>query len=141
MDERGVRSLAIFPLKASGEWIGVVVGEAEQGVDLQVEEVRRINSLMDQAATVTQNLRLIEQTGQAQTRAQTILDAVTTPMFWTWTGSIRMMPPSVSTAASADPGTGLALVDDGRVSISTRSMPQRGHSPGPSCITSGCMGH
>ena len=78
--DRGVRSLAIFPLKASGEWIGAVVGEADRDVVLDVEEIRRINSLMDQAATVAQNLRLIEQASHAQARMQDILNAVTTPM-------------------------------------------------------------
>ncbi len=66
----GMRSILCFPLRISGQWIGMVTGQSAQPSTLSVEQVRRTSSLMDQAATVAQNLRLIDQIQSALQEAQ-----------------------------------------------------------------------
>ena len=58
----GMRSLVAFPLRVGTQWFGIVTGQASTPFYLTNDEVRRINNLISQAATVAQNLRLIEQT-------------------------------------------------------------------------------
>lgn len=61
VDRLGMRSLVVFPFIIGGQWWGFISGQASQPVYLTDEEVRQISSLSDQAATVIQTLRLVEQ--------------------------------------------------------------------------------
>ncbi len=61
----GIRSVVVFPLIAGGQWFGLLTVQSGSLVELSEEQVRRINSLSNQAATVIQNRRLFAQT-QAQ---------------------------------------------------------------------------
>ncbi len=61
------RAMAVFPLTASDQWIGELVVTREQPAELSEDEMRQIESLAAQAATVVQSIRLYE---QAQNLAQ-----------------------------------------------------------------------
>jgi PAS domain S-box-containing protein len=70
LEELGMRSLVVFPLVAGGQWIGVITGQGQTTLILNEAEIRQINSLTDQAATVVQNQRLFTQTQTALTNVQ-----------------------------------------------------------------------
>ncbi|MEM7117425.1 MAG: GAF domain-containing protein [Chloroflexota bacterium] len=83
VDQLNMQGIAFFPLVANREWFGVFAGLALGEMSLPDEEIRRLRSLTDQAASVIQNLRLFEQTqaALAQTEAlyqiSTYLNAAT----------------------------------------------------------------
>jgi PAS domain S-box-containing protein len=64
-----MRSLVVFPLAVGEQWIGILTGQASTVLKMSEDEVRQIASLADQAASVIQNQRLLEQ-------AQTALEEV-----------------------------------------------------------------
>jgi PAS domain S-box-containing protein len=87
-DRLGMNALAVFPLVIGPQWIGFITGQKVQSTTLADQQVRFIQTLTDQAATVTQNLRLYEEVQSAllQTRSsQELLRSVidTTPD-WIW---------------------------------------------------------
>ena len=51
-------SLALFPLAIGDNWFGWVASMADNPVLINSEDIRRISSLVDQAATVLQRQRL-----------------------------------------------------------------------------------
>jgi PAS domain S-box-containing protein len=53
-----VISLTYWPLVAGGEWFGVLAAESNSSLQFSADEIRRIFSLVSQAATVVQSLRL-----------------------------------------------------------------------------------
>ncbi len=55
---RGVHSLVLFPIIASGEWIGMVSVETSTLFALADSDLRQINNAVGQAATVIESLRL-----------------------------------------------------------------------------------
>jgi GAF domain-containing protein len=58
--------MAVFPLIVSNEWLGVLIGQSKGCLPASHdEEARQINNLTDQAATVIENRRLIQQTQEA----------------------------------------------------------------------------
>ncbi|HSH05642.1 MAG TPA: GAF domain-containing protein [Anaerolineae bacterium] len=77
LERLNARSLLIFPLMAADEWVGFIAGQAETPVAISDDEVRRVTSLVDQAATVIQNKRLFSQVEIALEEAQTLYDAST----------------------------------------------------------------
>jgi PAS domain S-box-containing protein len=74
LEELGMRSLVVFPLVAGGQWIGVITGQGQTTLLLDEAEIRQINSLTDQAATVIQNQRLFTQTQEALTEARILYE-------------------------------------------------------------------
>jgi len=62
------RSMAFFPLVVARQWIGFVIVVGSKPISLNQNELRRIESLIDQAATVIQTQRLYEQTQAALER-------------------------------------------------------------------------
>ena len=58
-EQAGMRSVVACPLRAAGRWVGIVSGQGAEPLALSMEELRRINSLMDQSATVASS-RLTE---------------------------------------------------------------------------------
>ncbi len=79
-DELGIRGVAAFPLTITGRWLGFVTGQAAGEMPpLDDKAIRQITALVDQAATVVQNIRLLQETqaALAQTAAvQSRLDAI-----------------------------------------------------------------
>ncbi len=70
LDTMGVRSMVIWPLVAGGQWIGFFTGQANTALGMDEEEIRQITSLVNQAATVIQNLRLFQQMEAALKEAE-----------------------------------------------------------------------
>ncbi len=66
------RGLAIFPLVASGQWLGVVMSQSNAPVSWSREQVRQTLSLVDQAAAVIQSIRLLAETQQQAQRETTV---------------------------------------------------------------------
>lgn len=58
----GARSLAIFPLRAGGQWLGLLTAQSGQPLQMSDEEIRQITTLTGQATNVIQNLRLVDET-------------------------------------------------------------------------------
>lgn len=83
VDQFHTKGIALFPLVANREWFGIFAGLSLTELTLAEEDIRRLRSLTDQAASVIQNLRLFEQTqaALAQTEAlyqiSTYLNAAT----------------------------------------------------------------
>lgn len=71
----GMRSVVTCPLRSGNEWFGIISGQSSSTFSLTTEEVRRINNLMDQAATVAQGLRLFEQTRANENLVRSIIEA------------------------------------------------------------------
>jgi PAS domain S-box-containing protein len=67
LEELGMQSLVVFPLVVGGQWFGVITGQTSTTLTLTEDELRQISSLIDQAATVIQNQRLL---AQAQARIE-----------------------------------------------------------------------
>lgn len=61
------RSVVIFPLVVADQWIGVLIAGSSNTVRLSESDQRQIQSLVGQAATVLQSLRLLQ---ESQARAQ-----------------------------------------------------------------------
>jgi signal transduction histidine kinase/HAMP domain-containing protein len=72
LEELGVRSSVSWSLEVGGQWIGFLSGQSAEALDLNEAEMRQIGTLVDQAATVIQNLRLYEQTQDALSQAETL---------------------------------------------------------------------
>ena len=62
----------VFPLTVGDQWIGILTAQSAQTQEFRDEDVRQITSLVDQAATVIQNLRLFEQTQTALTVTESL---------------------------------------------------------------------
>ena len=58
----GARSLAIFPLRAGGQWLGLLTAQSGEPLQMSDEEIRQIATLTGQATNVIQNLRLVDET-------------------------------------------------------------------------------
>jgi PAS domain S-box-containing protein len=61
----GIRSIFFWPLVAGDQWVGHLTGMADEVTRLDAEEIRQINSLVDQAATVLRGQILFEQSQAA----------------------------------------------------------------------------
>ena len=61
------RSVALFPMVAGDQWIGMLTVASDEPVKLSEAELRQVQSLVRQAAAVLQGLRLLE---QSRARAQ-----------------------------------------------------------------------
>lgn len=57
----GMRSFLASPLIAGGKWLGVLIAQAGEVIELRDAEIRRLDSLVDQAAALIQNLTLQKQ--------------------------------------------------------------------------------
>ncbi|HFQ92453.1 MAG TPA: GAF domain-containing protein, partial [Anaerolineae bacterium] len=68
----GMHSGVVFPLTVGDQWIGIITAHSTQVLEFRDEDVRQITSLVDQAATVIQNLRLFEQTQAALTITESL---------------------------------------------------------------------
>ncbi|HIP72756.1 MAG TPA: GAF domain-containing protein [Anaerolineae bacterium] len=68
----GMRSGIVFPLTIGDQWIGIITAQSALTQDFRDEDIRQITSLVDQAATVIQNLRLFEQTQTALTVTESL---------------------------------------------------------------------
>jgi PAS domain S-box-containing protein len=60
MIQMGMSSLAVFPLISGDQWIGVVTFQSNKVIDLPDREIRKIDSLVGQAAVVIQNTKLLQ---------------------------------------------------------------------------------
>jgi PAS domain S-box-containing protein len=69
----GMRSTVGFRLEAGGQWFGFATGQSSEVLDLTEDDARQINSLMDQAATVLESLRLFERTQEALSQTEVLL--------------------------------------------------------------------
>jgi PAS domain S-box-containing protein len=72
LEQLGVRGAVSWTLEVGGQWIGFLNGQSGEALDLNEAEMRQISTLVDQAATVIQNLRLYEQTQDALSQAETL---------------------------------------------------------------------
>lgn len=70
------RAVAIFPLLAGDQWIGWLITTSTEPISLTDEQMRQVQTLLGQAATVLQGQRLFEQT-QARARYEQALREVT----------------------------------------------------------------
>jgi GAF domain-containing protein len=68
----GGRGMAIFPLVAGSQWLGILTGQTERVLDIDDDQMRQISSLVDQAAAVIQNQRLFEQAEERAHREQVL---------------------------------------------------------------------
>ncbi len=59
-----IRGIAVFPLMAGGHSIGMVTGLSSKPLNWTVEQTRQTNSLVEQAATAIQTIRLLQETQQ-----------------------------------------------------------------------------
>ena len=71
------RGLALFPLIAGGQWLGVLVAQSDEPISWDEEQVRQTVSLADQGATVIQSMLLLQET-QERAEEERILRQVTT---------------------------------------------------------------
>ena len=67
LKQLGMRSVIFWPLMIGRQWIGVLSGQARTPLSLREDETRQIGSLIDQAAVVLQNIRLLEETQRRAT--------------------------------------------------------------------------
>ncbi len=74
VDQLGMRSLVIFPLIVGEQWIGFLTIQASVPTELNEDQLRQINSLVGQAATVVQNQRLFEQTQATLTETRILYE-------------------------------------------------------------------
>lgn len=70
------RAVAVFPLLAGDQWIGWLITTSSEPIALTDEQMRQVQTLLGQAATVLQGQRLFEQT-QARARYEQTLREVT----------------------------------------------------------------
>lgn len=68
------RSVAIFPLVAAEQWIGWLSASADEKKALSANDARQIQSLVAQAATVIQSIRLYAQTQSALAQTGTLYE-------------------------------------------------------------------
>lgn len=68
----GMRGVVVLPLVVGGSSIGGIVAQSRSTLYINENELRQIDSLSDQAATVIQNLRLLEQTRAALEQVQAV---------------------------------------------------------------------
>ena len=67
LKQLGMRSVIFWPLMIGRQWIGVLSAQARTPLRLREDETRQIGSLVDQAAVVLQNIRLLEETQRRAT--------------------------------------------------------------------------
>jgi PAS domain S-box-containing protein len=60
VERLGIRGEAFWPLVASGQWFGVLVGQSGRPLSLSQSDIRQIGSLVAQAASAIQSLKLQE---------------------------------------------------------------------------------
>jgi PAS domain S-box-containing protein len=65
MERLHMRGLVVFPLAVGDQWVGILTGQARTVLEMSEDEMRQITSLADQAASVIQNQRLLQQTQTA----------------------------------------------------------------------------
>lgn len=70
----GTQGLAVFPLVVGDLWIGIVTADSDTTLEINDEQIRQIDSLVDQAAAVIQSKRLFEQVQEALLEAQALYD-------------------------------------------------------------------
>jgi PAS domain S-box-containing protein len=61
----GMRSMVVFPLVVNEQWFGLITGQSGEVLVVEDEEIRQINTLVDQAATIILNQQLVDRTEQA----------------------------------------------------------------------------
>jgi PAS domain S-box-containing protein len=71
------RSMAFFPLVSGDQWFGFLITASNEPVSLKPDALRQVESLVGQAATVIQSIRLYEQ-AQGAAQRERILREVTT---------------------------------------------------------------
>ncbi len=67
LNQQGVQASIIWPLLIGGQVLGMVSATSAQPIEVNETEKRRLGSLLDQASTMMQSLRLLD---AAQSRAQ-----------------------------------------------------------------------
>jgi GAF domain-containing protein len=70
INERNVLSIGIWPLTTGDQWLGFVSGQSHRTIDLDENDQRQINSLVDQAAIVLHGIGLYEQAQSALSEAE-----------------------------------------------------------------------
>ena len=70
LEQLAVRSFAVFPLKASGEWYGLLALQFTAPDGVSAEDVRHVEGLVDQAAVAIRNIRLFEAEARARREAE-----------------------------------------------------------------------
>jgi PAS domain S-box-containing protein len=71
--ELGMRSTVGFRLEAGGQWFGFATGQSSEVLDITEDDARQINSLVDQASTVLESIRLFERTQEALAQTEVLL--------------------------------------------------------------------
>ncbi len=71
--ELGMRSTVGFRLEAGGQWFGFATGQSSEVLDMTEDEARQINSLVDQASTVLESIRLFERIQEALAQTEMLL--------------------------------------------------------------------
>jgi len=83
-----INSLVLFPLVVGDEWIGIVTGQNTESIVLEEKQIRLLETLAGQAASITQNLRLYQevQSSLLQTRSsqQLLRSVIDTTPDWIW---------------------------------------------------------
>ncbi len=72
----GVQGFVVFQLKVGNQWFGALTGQSYSVLNITVEQVRQLNALVEQAAAVIQNQRLLQQTQAALEEANLLRRAV-----------------------------------------------------------------
>jgi PAS domain S-box-containing protein len=71
------KSMAFFPLLAGDQWFGLLITAASEVINLAPDALRQVESLVGQAATVIQSIRLYEQAQAAAQRERTLREVTT----------------------------------------------------------------
>jgi PAS domain S-box-containing protein len=58
VDQLGIRGQVFWPMVAGGQWFGALSGQSGKPLTLEQQDIRRIGSLVAQAATAIQSLKL-----------------------------------------------------------------------------------
>ena len=75
LDVLKTRAVAIFPLVTGGHWFGVILAQSDTPTSWEGKQVRQTASLVDQAATVIQTMRLLQITQQRAER-ETLVNSI-----------------------------------------------------------------
>jgi PAS domain S-box-containing protein len=67
-----VKALYVFPLVVGDEWLGVIIALSRESADLGKNQIRQISALLDQAVSVIQNIRLLEQSQKRANELATV---------------------------------------------------------------------
>ena len=78
---QGIKSLALFPMVASGQFLGVVMIHSTKSPNISEGEIRQIDSLVGQAATVIQS-QILRENLQSQLKEMENLQRVLSGQAW-----------------------------------------------------------